>query len=176
MTTEDDFKLKQELNFAPIGFTMQLLANNNKTLVLANNGQLRFYTWNSYSTQFEHTSSIVKPLACIGCDIDGNILVQYEDTSVDIYSTVMAINVTALLENENYSYEGNDIATNAIVYTQNFSAQFVSSNIKLTLIGPAVFTSTGENKMSLTTSSVGPNILPVTIKDSGYVRIAVELI
>lgn len=174
--TEDEFVLKQEMNYTPIGFTMQLLANNNKTLILANSGQLRFYTWNSHSTQFEHTSSIVRPLSCIGCDIDGNILVQYDDTSVDIYSTVMAINVTAVLEKENYEFEGNAVATNAIVYTQNFSAEFVSSNVKLTLIGPAVFTATGENKMDLTTSSVGPNILPITITDSGYVRIAIELI
>ena len=174
--SDNEIKLIQETKFSPIIFTMCLPANNNKTLMLANNGQVRFYSWNSYSKKFENTSTVVKAISVVGCDIDGNILIQYEDSSVDMFSEVMAINVSANLESEEYEYNGVDIASNVIVYAQNYNGEFVSTNVKLTLIGPAVFTATNDNVLTLATSTMSPNILPITIKDSGYVRVTVEML
>lgn len=173
---EVEIKLIQEAHFSPVAFKMCLSANNNKTLILGNEGQARFYSWNSYSKKFENTSTVVKAISMIGCDIDGNILIQYEDSSVDMYSSVMAINVTANLENELYEYDGSDITSNIIAYAQNYNGDFVSTNIKLTIVGPAVFTATNDNVLTLATSSMSPNILPITIKDSGYIRVTVEML
>lgn len=173
---DTEFKLVQETKFSPVNFRMCLGANNNKTLLLGNDGQVRFYTWNSYSKKFENTSTIVKSISMIGCDIDGNILVQYADSSVDMYSEVMALSVTANLEKEFYEYNGSDIASNVIAFAQNYNGEFTSTNIKLTLIGPAVFTATNDNVLTLTTSNISANILPITIKNSGYVRVTVEML
>ena len=173
---DTEFKLVQETKFSPVNFRMCLGANNNKTLLLGNDGQVRFYTWNSYSKKFENTSTIVKSISMIGCDIDGNILVQYADSSVDMYSEVMALSVTANLEKEFYEYNGSDIASNVIAFAQNYNGEFTSTNIKLTLIGPAVFTATNDNVLTLTTSNISANVLPITIKNSGYVRVTVEML
>lgn len=173
---DTSIKLVQEVNFSPIKFTMSLTANNGKTLLLANNGQVRFYSWNSVSKRYEHTSSVVKAIGLIGCDIDGNILIQYADSSVDMFSTVMAIGVSANLEKEQYEYYGSDLTSNVIAYAQNFNGEFVATNARLTLIGPAVFTSTDTAEIEITTSTVNPTILPITIKDAGYVRVIIDLI
>lgn len=173
---DTEIKLVQEINFAPVNFKMCLCANNNKTLLLGNDGQIRFYTWNSYSKKFENTSTVVQAISMIGCDIDGNILIQNNNSSVDMYSTVMAISVTANLENEFYEYNGSNIASNVIAFAQNYNGNFVSTNIKLTLVGPAVFTATNDNVLTIPTSTMSPNVLPITIKDSGYIRVTVEML
>lgn len=169
-------KLVQETNFTPVTFNMALTISGNKALMLGNNGQVRFYSWNSTSKKYEHTASIVRPISIMGCDIDGNVLIQYQDSSVDMFSSVIAISLTANLEKEYYEYNGHDIASNAIVFAQNFTGEFISTSVKLTIIGPAVFSATNEKILTISTSNVNPNVIPITIKDSGYVRIAIEMI
>lgn len=176
MMPSDTFLLKQEINFKGYVPSAVMSINNGNVLILSNQTQAMFYTWNKYSKIFEKTSNVSKMITSVASDKNENVFIQYSDTSVDMYSKTMPINIVALLEEETYDYKNVDLQASALVYAQNFSSGFVASQLKLFLIGPAKFTSTGSNVMTVSTSSSAPMSIPVTITGAGYIKISVELL
>lgn len=67
-------------------------------------------------------------------------------------------------------YTGTPIASNITVATKNNVGDYLVSDVKLELSGPAKFTSNNLKEITITTLNNGVNTIPITITGPGYVN------
>lgn len=173
---DDNWKLVSYTNFNPIIWKAFLPVLNNQTIMFAYENGCHIYTWNTATTSYEKVSSFDQPVMTIGQDSNNNLYVQYTDTSIEMISNVMPITVYADFEEEVYNYKGTDITTNIIAYIYNYQGKYLSSSLQLNLFGNCKFTDTGLRTKTITTSNLDKISIPVSITDSGNLRVAVKLL
>ena len=97
----------------------------NQTIMLAYESGVHIYTWDSGTTSYKKVSSFDVPVSAVGCDNNNNLYIQYTDTSIEMISNVMPINVYVDFEKDSYPYDGSsDILTNVALYVQNYQNKY----------------------------------------------------
>jgi uncharacterized membrane protein YvbJ len=112
----------------------------------------------------------------VGTDSNNNIYIQYSDTSIEMISNVMPITMFADFENDTYNYNGVDITANVVAYVKNFQGKYLSSSIQLTLFGNCKFTDDGKRTKTITTSNLDKITIPVTIYDTGNLKVSIKVL
>ena len=173
---DNNWKLVSYTSFTPIIYKAMLTTANNATLIMAYESGVHIYSWNSAAASYSKVTSIDTSISCIGLDSNNNIFVQYSDTSLELISNVMPINIYADFENDIYQYKGVDISSNVILYAQNYQNKYLSTSIELTLYGNVKFTSNGLRKITVTTSNLDKLQIPITITGSGTYKVSYKII
>jgi hypothetical protein len=176
VTDPDNFKLVSWNSFNPIIYKTFLSINNNQTLLLAFENGVHIYTWNSGTTSFQKVSGMDNPMAAVGVDNNNNIYIQNKDTSIDMISNVMPINVYCDFEKDEYPYNSVNIDTNVILYVQNYQNKYLSSSVQLTLYGNCKFTSNNSRTITVTTSNLDKLSVPVSITGEGNLEVVYKIL
>lgn len=173
---DDNWKLVSYTIFNPIIYKSFLPVLNNQTLLLSYENGVHIYNFNSDTQKYECTLQYNGLIACSGIDNNNNIYIQYTDSSVEMASNVIPSKIYADFEEEIYQYNSQDISTNVNVYAKNFSGQYLTANIQLTLFGNCMFTDTGLKTKTITTSNLDITKIPVTITDTGNLQVSTKLL
>lgn len=167
----DALKFITETKLSPNVVNGVINMYNNKLLLLGNANGVQFYSWNSANKSYEKTTSFNYPTRMMGVDMNNNIWIQQTDSSMDILSNNLPIQISADFAKQDYDYVGSDIETTVKVEATNFLGDFINASIELTLMGPVEFTSNSSKKLLVTTSPTSALNIPVKITGSGMVRV-----
>lgn len=173
---DDHWKLVSYTNFNPVIYKTFLPVINNQTLILAYENGCQIYTWDTGTTSYKKVSSFDAPVLAVGTDSNNNLYVQYTDSSIEMVSNVMPTTVFGDFENDVYDYKGSDLSANVIVYVKNYQGKYISTSVQLTLYGNCKFTDDGKRTKTVTTSNLDVLTIPVTITDSGNLKVAVKIL
>jgi hypothetical protein len=171
---ENNWKLVSYTNFNPIIYKTVLPVLNNQTLMLAYENGCHIYTWDTGTTSYKKVSSFDIPISQIGCDSNNNLYIQYADSSIEMISNVMPVTIFADFESDVYNYNGTDITTNVVAYVKNYQGHYLSTSLQINLYGNCKFTDNGTRTKTITTSNLDTMSIPVTITDSGNLKVAVK--
>lgn len=160
-----------ETKLAPNIFNGVMPMYNNKLLLLVNGNGVQFFNWDSSSKQYKNTTGFNYPTRMVGIDMNNNIWIQQQDSSVDVLANTLPIQISADFVLQDYDYRGVDINTAVEVEASNFLGEFITSDLELTLIGPVKFVSNNSKKIMVTTSPTGKLNIPVIITGPGTVRV-----
>ncbi|MNV64611.1 hypothetical protein D3C71_1572620 [compost metagenome] len=149
---------------------------DNKLLLLGSEAGVHFYNWSPSTKGFEKTTAYDMPTIVFGCDMNNNIYIQQPDSSIEMLSNTLPITIYADFEYDLYDYNGVDINANVEVYSKNIIGQYLNANIELTLFGPIKFTDTGLKKKTVTTSNLNKISIPVTVYDSGILKVNTKVL
>lgn len=176
MTDADNFKLVDATMHNPILYRGVMPMFNNKLLIFMNETGLSFFNWNTAKKKYEKTSVYQVPTHYMGVDMNNNIWVQQDDTSVDMLANTLPTNVYAIFDKDEYNFAGDDISATLTIYAQNYAGQYLASNLQLSLIGPVKFTDTGKKTRIVTTSNLNTIQIPITITGAGIVNANFKLL
>ena len=175
MNTPDDLELIDHRLFDPIVYTGVMPLYNATKFVMANENVVHFYSWNSISKRFEKTSNKSVGCVLIGADMGNNLWLQYKTGEIELLANSLPLKIETDFVEDNYKYNGEDIATNVYVKAENYLGKRLATNIELQLVGDVIFTENGMNTITKTTSETGDLVVPVTIKGAGILRVSVRV-
>jgi hypothetical protein len=175
MIDDDNWKLVSYRKFTPFIPKGMLTLYSNKLLILADDNTLNFFNWNTNTQTFERTAQFPMAVKIFGIDMNNNIWVQKSDRSIEIFSNTVPMEIYADYILDDYAYDGTDISSNIQVYARNYTGQYLTNTIQLTLTGPVKFTDTGLKTKTVTTSNLNPITVPVTIYGQGLLNVNVKL-
>ena len=173
----DNWKLVSYTQFNPILYRSCLPVVGNQTIMMAYENGVHIFTWDSGTTSYKKVSSFDVSVSAIACDNNNNLYIQYDDTSIEMISNVMPINVYVDFEKDSYPYDGSsDILSNVVLYVQNYQNKYLSTSVQLTLFGNCKFTSDGSRTKTVTTSDVDKKLIPVSITGEGNIKVSYKLL
>lgn len=146
-----------------------------ENLLFANFNSFDFYKFNSIEEKYELVFSKIGTFQTIGIDSLNRIYFAQQDSFVEMIESLCPIILKAKFENDHYEYTGIDITTNIIYYCKDHLDQFTSQNIKLKIIGNAVFQENGLSEITKISSPTGALSIPVIIKGKTTLDIAITL-
>lgn len=152
-----------------------MMDHKQEGIVALTSNSLRYFKFNATSEAWECIYTENKKITSVGFDLDDNIWYQDFNSQIEMISPTTPVKVNISLENASYQYNGVDIDTNIIINATNFTGNKMVCNIKLTVKGSAVFTSTGTNVATFTLPADTDLYIPIKIKDGGQVIIYPEL-
>ncbi len=173
---DSNWKLVSYTSFNPVIYRTCLPVLNNQIIMLAYESGCHMYMWDSGTASYKKVSSFDSPIGAVGIDDNNNIYVQYADTSIEMISNVMPVTVFADFEEDVYEYNGADISTNVIAYIKNYKGKYLSSSIQINLYGNCKFTDDGERVKTVTTTNLDKLVIPVTVYDTGNLRVSVKIL
>lgn len=173
---DSNWKLVSYASFSPVIYRTCLPILSNQIIMFAYEGGCHMYMWDSGTSSYKKVSSFDSPIGAVGIDNNNNIYVQYADTSIEMISNVMPVTVFADFEEDVYDYNGTDITTNVIAYVENYQGKYLSSSIQINLYGNCKFTDDGESVKTVTTTNLDKLVIPVTIYDTGNLRVSVKIL
>lgn len=147
---------------------------NNTFLVGMSSNQSYFLSFEK--DKFVITNVLANQPKYIGADLAENIWIVNGLNEVEMYSSYVPLHVNIEYEFENYDYEGKNINTYITVEAKNYSDLNISSKLKFTIEGNAVFSSNGENILIDTTLATGKKRIPITINGFGAITINAEMV
>ncbi|EPY2277919.1 hypothetical protein ACXAT3_002671 [Clostridium sporogenes] len=147
---------------------------NNTFLIGASNEKCYFI--NFEKDKFVVTNILANKPSYIGADLAENVWIVNGLNEVEMYSSYVPLHVNIEYESENYDYEGENINTYITVEAKNYSNLNISSKLKFTIEGNAVFSSNGENVLIDTTLATGKKRIPITINGFGAITINAEMV
>lgn len=106
-------------------------------------------------------------LNTIGRDSYGNIFLISDDTKVSVFNREIPINITASFEKE-YQYVGVPIQSYITIDMKNHLGNPITGNVRVELMGPAVFDDSTQSKVVTVTGSVQ---VPIIVVDTGDLRV-----
>lgn len=170
-----DFVLTQiyELNTT---FDTCIPYNQNKTLIMCKLNQIYFYNFNEADERFELTASLNRDYKRLGIDKNQNLWIQLRDYSIEAISNSMPVKVEALFQEKGYEYANEEIETLLLVYAADFKGGMVTTQVELTLVGPAYFSSTNTKTINVTTSNSAVIQVPVKITGAGFIKAITNVI
>ncbi|AGF55609.1 hypothetical protein B0P06_000288 [Clostridium saccharoperbutylacetonicum] len=171
-----NWKLVSYTSFNPVIYRTCLPILNNQTIILAYESGCHIYVWDSGTTSYKKVSSFDSPIGAVGIDSNNNIYIQYADTSIEMISNVMPITVFADFQEDVYNYNGTDISTNIVAYVKNYQGKYLPASIQINLYGNCKFTDDGKRTKTVTTTNLDKLTIPVTIYDTGNLRVSVKIL
>lgn len=176
IVSSSNLKLVSWKEFNPIVYKAMMNMYDNKLLLLGHEGGVHFWSWNSSTKSFEKTTGVDAQIFAFGCDMNNNIYIQYQDTSVEMLSNTLPVTIYADFQYESYTYNGTDLDVTLEVYAKNFMDQYLNANIELTLFGPIRFADTGLKKKTVTTSNLNKLSIPVILSGEGLMKVNTKVI
>lgn len=171
---ENNWKLVSYNKFNPIVYNAILPVLNNQTLMIGYENGCHIYTWDTGTTSYKKVSAFDSPVIAMGCDSNNNLYIQYSDSSIEMVSNVMPVTVFADFNKDVYDYNGEDISTAITVYVKNYQGKYLSTSLQINLYGNCKFTDDSSRIKKITTSNLDVLTIPVTITDSGNLKVAVK--
>lgn len=111
----------------------------------------------------------------IGFDALNRLYAQYNTGAIDVFSVLNTQELKADFEEELYykNIANEEINTNIYFYAKNMLNNYIETDVKLTLVGEAVFTDTGTKQIESKTLQTGIKTIPVTITGRGRIDIII---
>lgn len=171
---ENNWKMINYTEFGSKRYVGLLPVYNNSILIAIHESGCDVYTWDVVTKQYLEVGAYYQQVVAAGVDLDNNVFIQFNDSSVEMISKVLPMNVYCDFEKDEYDYEGNDVYSNVIVFVKSIEDKFLSGEVKLQLSGNVVFTDTGTKSKTTVTSTDGPIKIPVTILGPGALRVTIQ--
>lgn len=111
----------------------------------------------------------------IGFDALNRLYAQYNTGAIDVFSVLNIQELKADFEEELYhkNIANEEINTNIYFYAKNILDDYIETDVKLTLVGEAVFTDTGTKQIESKTLQTGIKTIPVTITGRGRIEVII---
>lgn len=150
--------------------------SNNTFLTVGTDNSTLFLNFDQNLEKFVVSDSLGNQPNHIGADQSGNIWITNVNNEVEYFSPSVPTNVYVNYELGGYQYQGTDINTYITVEAKNFTGTDIATNLQLTIKGNAVFASSGTKVITNTTSTSGPQQIPIIIKGSGSITVYPQLL
>lgn len=175
IVNDTTLKYVSSTDFSPTKYRHCFSTNSGKTLVMTFDDGVDFYSFNRGEEKFEKTYGVLGQMREVGIDMNTNIYVQYQDTSVDMISPVIGIKTTVEFDKEEYEYKGIDLQGFLNVSVQNFNGDYLSSNIEIKLFGNVTFAD-GTQLLKTTTSNTQQSQIPVIVTGPGLLKVSSKIV
>lgn len=149
---------------------------DNTFLVCASPSTCIFMNFDTANEKFVITDSLSNQPSHIGIDQNENIWIVNVLGEVEYLSPFVPTNINVEYELGSYKYEGTDINTYCTISCQNFSNTYIATNLQLTLKGNAIFTSSGNKTLTVSTLSTGKLQIPIKLQGAGSLTIYPQLL
>lgn len=144
---------------------------NNTFLVCASTSSCIFMSFDQTTEKFVITDTLSNQPTHIGVDQGENIWIVNSIGEVEYLNPFVPTSINVKYELDAYKYEGVDINTYCNISCQNYSGNYITTNLKLTLKGNGVFTSTGNKTISVSSLSTGDLKIPIKLQGAGNLTI-----
>ena len=134
---------------------------------------VEFYKFDSVREKMIHSFSKGGVFLQVGLDSLNRIITYGTDDRLEILTEGNSSNLRAYFEEELYDKGNENIESKVTFYAKNFLDAYIDVSVKLTLVGPVVFTENGTNELVISSSSQGPKSVPVTITGFGNIEIII---
>jgi len=155
--------------------------DNNMTEFICHSDNGLYYLSINYNGQ----SSSININQFLSGNIDGVMIDEFNrifisdesKRSIDIVLPSSPVKIEAYIENvDNIEFSGQPIDTNLIVNIYDFKGNRLSKNIKIDIIGSAVFSQNNSKTITITTDNTSDTIIPITITDAGFISISISFV
>lgn len=110
----------------------------------------------------------------IGFDSLNRFITQTTTKTIEILTDTNACILQADFEEQLYDKDNNSLINTMVnFYAKNFLDEFLKVNVKLTLIGPVVFTENNSKELIVSTLKTGIKTVPVTITGCGNIQVVI---
>jgi hypothetical protein len=149
---------------------------NNSFLVCASPTACIFMNFDVANEKFVITDTLSNQPSHIGTDQSENIWIVNALGEVEYLSPFVPTNINVKYELGSYKYEGTDINTYSTINCQNYSGNYIVTNLQLTLKGNGIFTSSGSKTLTVATLSTGDLQVPIKVQGAGSLTIYPQLV
>jgi hypothetical protein len=146
---------------------------NDKTLLVIKRTNMDIYSVDITNGAFVQHESINGPFHGIGVDSLERVWVMKNETNsqLEMISPGLSATVTVDFESNDLLFEGSNLTNNVVIDARNYNGDRISTNLKLTLEGNAVFTENNLKSVNVVTSLDAPTLVPFIIKGDGMVNV-----
>jgi hypothetical protein len=146
---------------------------NDKTLLIIKRTHMEIFSVDITNGAFVQHETINGPFHGIGIDSLERIWVMKNeaDSQLEMISPGLSATVTVDFESNDLIYDSADLTNNVVIDARNYNGDRISTNLKLTLEGSAVFTENGLKSINVVTSLDASTLVPITIKGDGMINV-----
>lgn len=149
---------------------------DNNRIVLATNSSYHVLNFDSVTKKWVSSfDSLNKMQSCIRTD-ENKLYVILADNSIVCHDLEGAVILDFDFEKVSYNYNNADIDSYISIWAKNADSEYVATNIKLTIVGDAVWKQNGEKTLNTTTVASGPSNIPFTIKGQTAINVSVDAV
>lgn len=168
--TDTEIIVKDVITF-PNGCKGVLEYIDSNTLVFLYTDSVAFYKFDSTKEKYILTYRKPGVFNTIGFDTLNRFYMQHNTHAIEVVTSMNACILKADFAEEYYTAINTD--TEITFYAKNFLDEYLSTNVKITLIGPVKFKDDNSKTKVVKTSADGPKTLPVTITGSGRIEVVI---
>ena len=139
-----------------------------KTVTMLNRNGFVVLGFNSTTESFVYGPLTLIPVWRAALDQQGLLWIEDVSRNVYIFNPVNSNNIVVTFDTQSLTYTGSPLTANAIINSYDFYGNRQVASVNLNIQG-GVFTSTGNNSVSVTTSATADTIVQLTITDAGSV-------
>lgn len=144
---------------------------NSNTLVFLFTDSIAFYKFDGTKEKYILTYRKAGIFNTIGFDTLNRFYMQHSTGAIDVVTSMNACILKADFANEYYTSINTDTEIN--FYAKNFLDEYLSTDVKITLLGPVQFKDDKSKTKIVKTSDTGIKTLPVTITGSGKIEVVI---
>lgn len=144
---------------------------NSSTLVFLYTDSIAFYRFDSTKEKYILTYRKSGIFNTIGFDTLNRFYMQHNTSAIDVMTSMNACILKADFADEYYTSINTD--TEISFYAKNFLDEYLSTDVKITLLGPVQFKDDKSKIKIVKTSDAGIKTLPVTIIGSGRIEVII---
>lgn len=149
---------------------------DNNRIVLATNSSYHVLNFDGIAKKWVSSfDSLNKMQSCIHTD-ENKLYVILADNSIVCHDLEGAVILDFDFEKTSYNYNNADIDSYISIWAKNADSDYVATNIKLTIVGDAVWKQNGEKTLNTTTAASGPSNIPFTIKGQTAINVSVDAV
>lgn len=168
--TDTEIIVKDVIAF-PNGCKGVLEYINSNTLVFLYTDSIAFYKFDSTKEKYILTYRKAGIFNTIGFDTLNRFYMQHNTAAIDVITSMNACILKADFTDEYYTSINTD--TEISFYAKNFLDEYLSTDVKITLLGPVQFKDDKSKTKIVKTSDAGIKTLPVTITGSGRIEVII---
>ena len=111
--------------------------------------------------------------AQVGFDSLNRLITYSANNTLEILTEGNSSTLRAYFDKEFYNRTTEDIDAVVSFYAKNFLDEFVDTSVKLTLVGPVIFSENKTQELIISSSSEGIKSVPVTITGYGNIQVII---
>jgi hypothetical protein len=168
--TDSEIIVKDVITF-PSGCKGVLEYINSNTLVFLYTDSIAFYKFDNTKEKYVLAYRKAGVFNTIGFDTLNRFYMQHTTAAIDVVTSMNACTLKADFTDEYYTSINTD--TEISFYAKNFLNEYLSTDVKITLLGPVQFKDDKSKIKIVKTSDAGIKTLPVTITGSGKIEVII---
>lgn len=163
---------------APGGYLKDLypLNDNYEKILVCGESQYNIIIFDKITESFKISyTSNTSIYSCI-LTAENKLYMILEDGSIVCQDLEGAVILDFNFEKTTYNYNNADIDSYISIWSKNADDEYVATNIKLTIVGDAVWKSNGQKTLETATLASGPTNIPFTIKGQTSINVSVDAV